>query len=349
MADYKKHLIVNSSNVKHALEKLNILGYDGILFVVDDEERLVGSLTDGDIRRGLLNGLGLENNVLDFIQKHPRFLRKGNYSIHEVIDYRKNGFRIIPMVDNENRIVNVVNFRFHKSCIPMDVIIMAGGRGERLKPLTDNTPKPLLMVGDKPIIEHNIDQLISYGVNDIWVSVRYLGEQIEEYFKNGSDKGVNIRYLREDSPLGTIGAAAKAEITQQQYVLVINADILTNINFEDFFLDFISKDVMLSVVTIPYYVNIPYAVLETNNEDVISFKEKPVYTYFSNGGIYLMKTECLKLIPPNTLFNTTDLMELLIANNQKVVSYQMRDYWLDIGKHEDYKKAQEDIKHIKFS
>jgi dTDP-glucose pyrophosphorylase len=349
MTDYKKHLIVDRSSVKQALERLNVLAMDAILFVVDDEGRLIGSLTDGDIRRGLISGLGLECGVLDFIQKQPKFFKKGNYNIHEVIDYRNKGFRIIPVVDDENRIVNVVNFRFHKSCLPMNVIIMAGGRGERLRPLTDRTPKPLLKIGDKPIIEYNIDQLIGYGVDDIWISVRYLGEQIEDYFKNGNHKGVNIRYLRESEPMGTIGAASEAQIISHDYVLVMNADILTNINFEDFFLDFISKDVMLSVVTIPYYVSIPYAVLQTSNEHVISFQEKPVYTYFSNGGIYLMKKECLKLIPPNSFFNTTDLMELLIASDQKVASYPMRNYWLDIGKHEDYKKAQEDIKHIKFS
>lgn len=348
MTDYKKHLISENSFVKQALERLNVLGNDAILFVVNNEGRLIGSLTDGDVRRGLLGGLGLENSVLDFIQKHPKFFKKGNYNISEVIEYRNKGFRIIPVIDREDHIVNVVNFRFHKSYLPIDVIIMAGGIGERLKPLTDNVPKPLLRVGDKPILEYNIDQLISYGADDIWISLRYLGEQIKEYFKNGSDKGANIRYLWEDSPLGTIGAAAKAKITTNEHVLVMNADILTNINFEDFFLDFISKDVMLSVVTIPYCVSIPYAVLETDNEQVVSFREKPTYTYFSNGGIYLMRKECLKLIPNDSFFNTTDLMEVLITNNQKISSYPMRDYWLDIGKHEDYKKANEDIKHIKF-
>lgn len=348
MNDYRKHLIIESANVKQALELLNILGMDGILFVVDANEKLIGSLTDGDIRRGLLRGLGLENNILDFIQQHPKFLKKGNYSIHEVIEYRNRGFRIIPVVDKENCIVDVVNFRFHKSYLPIDVIIMAGGRGERLRPLTDSVPKPMLKIGDKPIIEYNIDQLISYGANDMWVSVKYMGEQIQDHLKDGSHKSANIKYLWEDTPLGTIGAAAKAEINENDYVLVMNSDILTNINFEDFFIDFITKDAMLSVVTIPYYVNVPYAVLETENEHIISFKEKPTYTYYSNGGIYLMKKECLKLIPENTFYNTTDLMDMLIAKGEKVSSYPLIGYWLDIGKPEDYLKAQEDIKHIKF-
>ena len=148
--------------------------------------------------------------------------------------------------------------------------------------------------------------------------------------------------------MGTIGAASKAEITKHDYVMVINSDLLTNLDYEDFFLDFIAKDAMLSVVAIPYHVEVPYAVIETHNENIVSFKEKPTYTYYSNGGIYLMKKACLDMIPKDTFFNTTDLMDLLIAKGEKVSSYPLRGYWLDIGRHEDYVKAQEDIKHISF-
>ncbi len=166
--------------------------------------------------------------------------------------------------------------------------------------------------------------------------------------KDGDDKGISIQYVTEESPLGTIGAASKVGIMEHEYVLIINSDLLTNIDYEDFFIDFVTKDAMLSVVTIPYNVDVPYAVLETKDDHVISFKEKPTYTYYSNGGIYLMKRSCLKLIPRDTFYNATDLMESLILNGEKVASYPMRGYWLDIGKHQDYIKAQEDIKHIKF-
>lgn len=348
MADYRKHLIVNTVIAKHALEKLNILSADAILFVVDDEDKLVGSLTDGDIRRGLLSGLGLETLVTEFIRKDPKFLTRERYNIEQIIEYRDKGFRIVPVVDNDNRIVDVINFRFHKSYLPISAIIMAGGRGERLRPLTDQIPKPMLKIGDKPIIEHNINRLISYGINNICISVRYLGEQIEKHFKDGKQKGANIKYIWEEEPLGTIGAASKAEFSEHEYILLMNSDILTNINFEDFFLDFISKNAIFSVVTIPYKVNIPYAVLETSNDNIVSLKEKPIYTYYSNGGIYLMKKGCLELIPKKTFFHATDLMELLIAKGEKVLSYPLMGYWLDIGKHEDYNKAQDDIRHIQF-
>lgn len=348
MADYKKHLINQDATLMEGLARLNVLASDTILFVVDEDDKLVGSLTDGDIRRGLLRGLQLESYVRDFIAKPPKIIQKGKYTAEQIIEYRTNNLKMIPVVDNEGRIQNIVNFRYHRSYLPVDAIIMAGGRGERLKPLTDNTPKPLLKVGDKPIIEYNVDRLVSYGIDDIWVSVRYLGEQIEDHLKDGSEKGATIKYIWEDTPLGTIGAVSKIRELSHDYVLVSNSDLLTDLNYEDFFLDFIAKDAMLSVVTIPYHVEVPYAVLETDESHVRSFKEKPTYTYYSNGGIYLMKKECLQLIPENGFFNATDLMEALISKGDKVASYPLHGYWLDIGKHEDFKKAQEDIKYIRF-
>jgi dTDP-glucose pyrophosphorylase len=346
--DFKKHLTVKGSSIKEALAKLNELAADAILFVTGDDGRLLGSLTDGDVRRGFLRGLSLEHKVEDFIQPNPRFIRKGSYSIEQVIEYRKKSFKVIPVIDKEDNIVNVINFRFFKSYLPIDAVIMAGGRGERLKPLTDTTPKPLLKIGDKPIIEHNIDRLTTYGIDDFWISIRYLGNQIEDYFKDGRNKGVAIDYIWEEEPLGTIGAVSTIDSFQHDYVLISNSDLLTNLDYEDFFLDFIQSEAALSVVTIPYSVNIPYAVLETSNGHVLSFKEKPTYTYYSNGGIYLVKREILEMLPKNGFFNATDLMELLISKNLKVNSYPLRGYWLDIGKPEDYKKAQEDIQHIRF-
>ncbi|WP_224999073.1 nucleotidyltransferase family protein [Cesiribacter sp. SM1] len=348
MNDYHRHIIKCKSPIKQALAQLNELAADAILFVVDEEEKLKGSLTDGDVRRGFLRGLTLDDVVDKFIQSNPKYIQKGAYTIEEVINYRKNHFKIIPVLCREGKIVNVINFRFLKSYLPVDAVLMAGGRGSRLRPLTDNVPKPLLKVGEKPIIEHNIDRLISFGIDDFWISVRYLGEQLEEYFQDGSSKFVNIKWVWEDEPLGTLGAVSKIEEFQHDYVLVTNSDLLTNLDYEDFFLDFISKDAAISVVSIPYSVNIPYAVLETEDNSIKSFKEKPTYTYYSNGGIYLIKKEVLKYIPKNSFYNTTDLMELMIEKGLKVNSYPLRGYWLDIGKPEDFKKAQEDIRHIKF-
>ncbi|WP_460924057.1 nucleotidyltransferase family protein [Pontibacter brevis] len=348
MNDYHRHIIRCNSPMKQALAQLNELAADAILFVVDENEKLMGSLTDGDVRRGFLRGLSMDDVVDAYIQPNPKYLQKGAYTIEEVISYRKNNFKIIPVLCQDGKIVNVINFRFLKSYLPMDAVLMAGGRGSRLRPLTDTTPKPLLKVGDKPIIEHNLDRLISFGIDDFWMSVRYLGEQLEDYFGDGSSRYVNIKYVWEDEPLGTLGAVSKIDEFQHDCILVTNSDILTNLDYEDFYLDFKAKDAALSVVSIPYTVSIPYAVLETENGSIKNFKEKPTYTYYSNGGIYLIKKDVLKYIPKDTFYNTTDLMELLIKNGYLVNSYPLRGYWLDIGKPEDFKKAQEDINQIKF-
>lgn len=348
MRPFKSHLITSGSTVKEALTKLNELGQDAILFVVNEDLELIGSLTDGDVRRGLLKNFTIENSVNEIIQEHPRFIRKGERDISKIIEYRKADLRIIPILDEHDRVVNVINFRYINSYLPIDAVIMAGGKGTRLRPLTEKIPKPLLPVGGKPIVEHNIDRLALFGIDDYWITIKYLGEQIESYFGNGDAKNIQINYVKETEALGTIGAVSKINNFEHDYVLVTNSDILTNLDYELFFLDFIKNDADFALVSIPYHVNIPYAVLETQDNRIKGFKEKPTYTYYSNGGIYLMKRTVLDLIPNNTFFNATDLIEKLIGLNKKVVTFPFSGYWLDVGKHEDYNKAQEDIKQIQF-
>lgn len=348
MRHYKEHLIQSGTTIRESLKVLDKLAKDAILFVVDEKDLLIGSLTDGDVRRGLIKGAELEQAVDSIIQSNPRFIRKGDHNIEKVVEYREQNFKIVPILDKDNRIVNVINFGILKSYLPIDVVVMAGGKGTRLRPMTDSIPKPLLKVGDKPILEHNLQRLSLFGMDDFWISVNYLGEQIEDYFGNGNGRNLNIEYVWETEPLGTIGSVSKIDNFIHDYVLVTNSDVLTNLDYEDFFLRFKEEDADFAVVTIPYKVDVPYAVLETSNNHVVSFKEKPSYTYYSNGGIYLMKREVTKEIPKDSFFNTTDLMEKLIKEGKKVLSYPLSGYWLDIGKHEDFKQAQEDIKHIKF-
>jgi dTDP-glucose pyrophosphorylase len=346
LRSYKEHLIKESATLREALQQLNDLAKDAILFVVDENERLLGSLTDGDVRRGLLKGNTVDDQVVGFIQSSPRHVNKANYSIKDIIQLRENHFKVLPVLDEDGRIVNVVNFGDQKSYLPLDALVMAGGVGSRLMPLTANTPKPLLKVGDKAIIDHNVDRLRSFGVDDFHISVRYLGEQLEEHYRAKDYQGIKMNFIWEDEPLGTLGAASKIESFQHDYVLVTNSDILTTLDYEDFFLDFLDKNADMAVATIPYQVNVPYAVMETSNDHVISFKEKPTYTYYSNGGIYIIKRSILEKIPKETFYNATDLMEQIIKEGGKLISYPIRQYWLDIGKHEDFKKAQEDINHL---
>jgi dTDP-glucose pyrophosphorylase/mRNA-degrading endonuclease RelE of RelBE toxin-antitoxin system len=348
MVNFRNHLITTDTSIREALQRLDDLASDAIVFVVDEHDKLKGSLTDGDVRRGLLKGVTIDETVRKIIQKNPKFIRKGERDVHQIIQYRSQNFRIIPVIDAEDKVINVVNFRHMRSYLPIDAIIMAGGRGQRLRPLTDATPKPLLKVGDKSIMEHNVDRLALYGIDDFWFSVNYLGNQIVDYFGDGKDRNRSIHYVWEDEPMGTIGSVSKIDNFEHEHVLLSNSDVLTNLDYEAFYLDFLKKDADFAVVTIPYNVSIPYAVLETSNGHVVDFKEKPTYTYYSNGGIYLMKRSVLDYIPKNTHFNATDLMERLIAENKKVVSYPLVGYWLDVGKHEDFEKAQNDINAIKF-
>ncbi len=348
MNTFKKNLLLKGNTIKKALEKLNSQIADPILFIVDERQKLLGSLTDGDVRRGLLNGYGVDDLVDDIFRLNPRCIRKGERDIKKVIDYREKNLRIIPILDKESRVVNIIDFRKIKSYLPIDAVIMAGGRGERLRPLTDNIPKPLIKVGDKPILEHNLDRLIMYGIDDFWITLNYLGDQIESYIGDGKEKNVVIKYKYETEPMGTIGAVSMIQNFEHEFVLITNSDLMTNIDYEHFFLDFLKHGADFSIATIPYTVDIPYAVLETKNGHVINFREKPSYTYYSNGGIYLMKREVLKRIPNAKLFNATDLMENLIKDRKKVISYPLTGYWLDIGRNEDYVKAQKDILNINF-
>ena len=346
MKHYRNHLIRKEANVKEALAMLDKLAADAILFVVDEESRLLGSLTDGDVRRGLLNGISVEECVANFIQADPKRVNKANYSLQEIIKLREQNFKVLPVVDADDRIINIINFRSQKSYLPLDALLMAGGRGSRLRPMTDTVPKPLLKVGEKAIIDHNFDRLRSFGIDDFHVSVRYLGQQIEDHFDKKDLNGSQVNFVWEEEALGTIGAASLIEDFHHDYVLITNSDILTTLDYEDFFLDFIEKDADMSVATIPYQVDIPYAVMESVDNKVFSFKEKPTYTYYSNGGVYIVKRELLNRIPKNSFYNATDLMEQIIQNGDKLVSYPILQYWLDIGKPEEFKKAQSDIKHL---
>jgi len=347
LENFNRHIAIVDTPVRQALFQLNELGEEAILFIVDYNNQLIGSLTDGDLRRGFINGLNLETSLVEFIQKNPKYIEQANFDLGEIIALRKEFIVIFPVINSKNEIINVVNFQHQKSYLPIDALVMAGGRGERLKPLTNDTPKPLLKVGDKPIIEHNIDRLNTYGIDDVWISLRYLGDQIESHFGSGTEKSMRINYVNENEPLGTAGALALINNFVHDRILMMNSDLLTNIDFEEFYLFFEEHEADLAVACIPYQVNVPYAVMETENLVVTGFREKPTYTHYSNAGIYLMKREVAEMVPSNQYFNATDLMEKLINEGKKIVSYPFMGYWLDIGRHEDFEQAQRDFPNLK--
>jgi dTDP-glucose pyrophosphorylase len=343
----EKHIINQQDSIKSVLELLTDLGSNLTLFVVDDDKKLIGVITDGDIRRGLLKNVHLTQSVCDVMNTNFCFLVENQVSIEKLNEYRKLGILLIPIVSQSNEIIKIINLSELKSFIPVDAVLMAGGKGERLLPLTKETPKPLLEVGGKSIIQRNIELLTSYGITNLILSVNYLANKIIDKIGNGGDD-IKISYIIEDKPLGTLGALSLTKNYQHETVVIMNADILTNINFEDFYKYFVLEKADMAIATMSYKVNIPYAVLETHENNIKSFKEKPTYTYFSNAGIYLIKRELINVIPVNEYYNATDLITKLLDLNKKVISYPILGYWLDIGRHEDFEKAQIDINHITF-
>jgi dTDP-glucose pyrophosphorylase len=348
MNNFSTNIISQNATLKQALKQLNEVPLTLTLFVVNEDQCLVGTLTDGDIRRGILENKSTEGLVKDFMFTKFKYIHKDGYTLDYIQFIQKLHIHLLPVLDDDFKIIRIVDLSQKQTLLPLDAVIMAGGEGTRLRPLTIDTPKPLLKVGGKPIIEYNIDRLNSYGIYNLTISIKYLGQQLIDYFKDGSYKNMNIGYVEENEPLGTIGAIRLIEKFDNPYILVMNSDLLTNINYELFFKTLIDKDADMIVATTPYEVKIPYGVIETEGDQIKTLQEKPTYTYYSNAGIYIFKREYVDLIPENEFFNATDFLEKLIGLGKKVLHYPILEYWLDIGKHDDYEKAQQDVKHIKF-
>ena len=341
------HIISKDITLLEALSYINAAAPDPlVLFVLDNEKRMVGTLTDGDSRRALIAGASVTDKVEKIMHRDFNYI-----SIEEIDNVKKikrlkdQKIRLVPVLDKNKHIVETINLEKYNSRLPFDAVLMAGGMGERLRPLTLKTPKPLLKVGDKCIIDHNIDRLISYGVKNISVTVNYLKEQIEEHFAEQQGE-VQVKTVREPKFLGTIGSVKFVENFHNDTVLVMNSDLFTNINYEDFFLHFQQHDAEMSLAAVPYDISIPYGILNLDGYDVHGVIEKPKFNYYANAGIYLIKRRALDEIPADTFFHATDLIEKLIAQKKKVVRYPLAGYWIDIGNPDEYYKACEMAKQI---
>lgn len=343
----KEFIITESSTIKDALIAINDITHDGeSLVVVDSEQEIIGTLTDGDIRRGLIAGAELTDSVCKIMHTDFKFINQTNFDVAYLKSFRDQRIMFIPILDEQKHVVDVINLNKFKSKLPIDAVLMAGGKGVRLRPLTETTPKPLLPVGDKPIIDYNIDSLMENGIKHISVTVNYLHEQLEEHFSNPVN-GVQIDCIKEPQFLGTMGATQFVTKFYNDVVLVMNSDLFTNIDYEDFYLHFMEHNADMSVAAVPYSISVPYGIFELEGRNIKGVKEKPVYNYFANAGIYLIKRELLENMPKNTFYNATDLMNDAVAAGKTVIRYPITGYWLDIGSHEEYKKANELVKHIK--
>jgi putative nucleoside diphosphate sugar pyrophosphorylase len=340
-------LIHKNKNLVEGLQRLNELRNLSrlILFVVDDKDRVVGSVTDGDIRRSIIAEQNLQKTLGEIANPDfKRLYQKDTYQSFE--KYRKSDIKILPILNQEGKMVDLIDLEYTKAQLPLEAVIMAGGRGKRLSPLTDTVPKPMLRLGDKPIIEHNIDRLISFGIKKIYISVKYLGQQIVDYLGDGSQKGISIEYVWEDEPLGTAGALALINDLSTEHILLMNSDLFTNVNFESLYLKLTNERADMAVASTEYKVDIPYAVFETQEGRVTNFREKPSFIYHSNAGIYILKRSLIAKIEKGKYCDITDVMEQLVTEGGKLVYDPIIGYWIDIGKTVDYEHAQEFIKHL---
>ena len=348
MSDFSKYVISSDTTIREALIRLNSISDDVLtLLVVDKEDHFLGSITDGDIRRCLINGIKLEDQIINALHRNYFYINDFNLTLKTVENIKNQLIDLVPHLSDDNKILKVYNFAKLKSLLPIDVVMMAGGRGERLRPLTDLVPKPLLKIGNKAIIDYNVEELLLHGVKTFFITTNYLSDQLENHFKVKTKSGIRYQCVKEDKPLGTIGAIKLIDNFMHEDVLIMNSDLFTNIDYEDFYKTFKDEGADMAVAAIPYNINIPYAILDYDGDQIKSFQEKPSYTYYANAGIYLIKKELINKIPIDTFFNTTDLLEVLLIENKKVIKYPIIGYWIDIGKHEDFKKAQEFAKHIK--
>lgn len=343
------HLISQEKTLIDALKNISSIGTGPlVLFVLDSNERMVGTLTDGDVRRALIRGVNVNDKICDAMHRNFNYLRKDvNDDVVNIHRQRELKMKLVPVLDEQNHIVEIINLEKYRTRLPIDAVLMAGGKGERLRPLTEKTPKPLIKVGDKCIIDYNVDRLLTYGLRHISVTVNYLGEQLEEHFQEKRD-GVLIKTVREPKYLGTIGSIHFVSAFYNDTILVMNSDLFTNIDYEDFFLHFKQHDADMSVAAVPYVVKVPYGVFNLKGREIKGVTEKPTISYYANAGIYLIKKKCLDLIPKDVFFNATDFMDKLIANNYKVIRYPISGYWIDIGQHDELERAREIAKHIRY-
>lgn len=341
----EKYCINENATIKEAMLTID-KDLIGGAFVVDDDKKIKGVITDGNIRRALLKGCSIDDSIKGIFNQKFKYVNKfvSKKKVKELM--LKYKIRQVPVVDDEDKIVDLYFLDDLISYEEKDnyVFILAGGLGTRLRPLTDNIPKPMLKVGDKPILEHIIEQFKEYGYRNFIISLNYKGEIIEKYFGDGDRFEVNIEYVRETKRLGTAGSISLAKDKLTKPFIVINGDILTGIDFDSILNHHISHDYDITVGSRNYEIKVPYGVMVTNGDIITSLEEKPVYNFYINSGVYVVSERAIKYIPDNKMYNMTDLIEDLIRDNKRCGVYKITEYWSDIGRIDDFKKANEDIK-----
>jgi dTDP-glucose pyrophosphorylase/CBS domain-containing protein len=348
--------LYDNASISEAVACIDRSGRVSIALVVDDHERLINTLSDGDIRRGIMAGLKLTDSVAKLLQvkartPHPLPVTAptgtDDETLLEIMQAR--AVRQIPLITPQGRASDIVTLGDLIPEVPhaLQAVVMAGGEGRRLRPLTEATPKPMLPVGGRPLMELIIDQLRDVGVRKLSIATHYQAQKIIDHFGNGKGFGVDIEYTREEAPLGT-GGALGLMTPPSDPVLVINGDILTDIDFRAMYAFHQEHGAQMTVAVRRYEVPVPYGVVECDGVRVMGLREKPELNFFVNAGIYLLEPSVYRHIAPNKHLNMTDLIDVLVDRGEPVVSFPVREYWLDIGQHADYERAQLDASNGKW-
>jgi len=322
-----------------------------IVMIVNAERHLLGTLTDGDVRRALLKHLALDAPVGEVMCATPRTAARDWSKERILADMEKYQLLQLPVVDQEGRVIGLETLHelLNKRHRDNPVFLMAGGFGTRLQPLTHNCPKPLLKVGEKPILELILENFINAGFYRFFISTHYMPEMIREHFGDGSRWGVNIRYIHEEEPLGTGGALGLLPHDEiDQPLFMMNGDLLTTLNFQNL-LEFHQDHSGVATMCVREYEHcVPYGVIQSDGHRIRSMVEKPVHRFFINAGIYLLSPELVRSVTPGTCIDMPTLLEQQITGGKDVNMFPVHEYWLDIGRMEDFQRAQTDILSMDF-
>lgn len=341
---WKSVLISPTASAEEALRVLDEGGLR-VALVVDAEERLIGIVTDGDIRRALLRRISFTVPVTEIMNSHPLTAPVGSHRDNLRVLMEQHGVLFIPLLDQTGRLVHLETFRELLQPPSRDnwVFLMAGGLGTRLRPLTENCPKPLLAVGGKPMLESILENFISAGYSRFYISVHYLSEKIKAHFGDGSRWGVTIRYVEEETPLGTGGALGLLPSVDDKPVMMMNGDVLTRLDFNAL-LDFHQgQGAALTLCVREYDMQVPFGVVDGQDTIVTGIVEKPVHRFFVNAGVYVVSPDVVARTQPPRRLDMPDLVKQLIAEGRKVSMFPIHEYWLDIGRPDDFDRAQLDV------
>ena len=340
MKDWKRALISSDATMRAAIEHIDESSLQ-IAMVVDADGHLLGTVTDGDVRRGILRGLSIDTSVLDVMNRNPTTALRNDSREHIVALMRQRSLHQIPVLDGDGKItaLEVFDEVVASAMRPNTAILMAGGLGTRLHPLTENLPKPMLKVGGRPILETILQSLIDHGITRFQISVNYKAEIIKRYFGNGQAFGARIEYLEETDRLGTAGALSLLSEPAIHPVVVMNGDVLTKVNFQHL-LDFHAAQKASATMCVrEYEFQVPFGVVSLDHQRITAIEEKPIKRMFVSAGIYVFEPAVLRLIPAGEHFDMPMLFDRLIAASEVVSAFPIREYWLDVGRMDDFERA----------